>query len=279
LEIPLIRTPLLLIFTAVAVAWASYAKPGTPAAEGRAPNRFIYVTAEAIPGECYRDLGPVHYEEPFTDAAIDPDDAVSSQRLRAAALTTYPGDADAVINVHREQNDAGTRVTVMGEAVELQNHETIACAARKMPGVIDKSAALAAGGISGAALEGSLTGSTQGAETGAAIGAAGVGKYQLSDQQREAAAQQAAIRNQLDEQRQQIDQLLAERSRLLECQQEEVALADCAPAEPAPQPVKNGATTWSGSTFTLEKQIQEQQNYIAQLKVQLDDMRRRMAGY
>jgi hypothetical protein len=279
LEIPLIRRPLLLIFTAVAAACASYAKPGTPAAEGRAPNRFIYVTAQDIPGECYRDLGRVHYEEPFTDAAIDPDDAVSSQRLRAEALKTYPGDADAVINVHREQNDAGTLVTVVGQAVELQNHETIACAARKMPSVIDKSAALAAGGISGAALEGSLSGSTQGAETGAAIGAAGVGKYQLSDQQREAAAQQAAIRNQLDEQRRQIDQLLAERSRLQECQQQEVALADCAPAEPAAQPVKNGATTWSGSTFELEKQIQEQQNYIGQLKDQLDDMRRQMAGY
>lgn len=248
----------------------------------RSPDRFIYVTSQNVPGECYRDLGTVKFDEPFADATVDEDNTASAQRLRAEALKSYPNDADAVINVHKEQNDAGTAVTVIGEAVELQNHETVTCAMRGVPAVLDHSAALAAGGIAGAALLGSASSSVQGAETGAALGATGVAKYQLSDAQREVQVQQADIKRQLDDQQRQINQLLAERSRLHECQQEEVALSDCKLDETSTNQgdsPKSNDRAWNGSVYELEKQIQEQQVYIGQLKDQVSDLRREMGSY
>jgi len=284
LKVPIGRWLGFLAVVALTAGCASQAtdtisQPSQP--QVRAPDRFIYVTAQPLPGECYRNLGEVKFDEPFTDAAIDPDNAASSRQLRTLALKSYPKDADAVIDVRTEQNDAGTMVTVIGEAVELQNHETVTCAIRGMPEVLDHSAALAAGGIAGAALEGSLSGSVQGAETGAALGATGVAKYQLSDEQREAQAQEAEIKRHLDEQRRQINQLLAERSRLQECQQEELSLSDCKPDDtPASQndSPKNSDTASNGSLYELEKQIQEQQVYIGQLKDQVSDLRRDLPG-
>jgi hypothetical protein len=282
LEVSLGRWLGLLAVAALAAGCATQPPDTTSGPQARSSNRFIYVTTQDLPGECYRNLGVVKFDEPFTDATIDEDNSASAQRLRTLAMKNYPNDADAVIGVRKEQNDAGTMVTVTGQAVELQNHETVTCAIRKVPGVLDHSAALAAGGITGAALEGSLSGSVQGAETGAALGATGVAKYQLSDEQREAQAQEAEIKHHLDEQRSQINQLLAERSRLRECQQEELPLSDCKLDEnPTDQndSAKSSDTAWNGSLYELEKQIQEQQVYIGQLEDQISDLRREMAGY
>ena len=282
MEVSLGRWLGLLAIATLTAGCATRAPDKTSGAQALSPDRFIYVTTQDLPGECYRNLGVVKFDEPFTDATIDEDNSASAQRLRTLALKSYPNDADAVIGVRTEQNDAGTMVTVTGQAVELQNHETVTCTLRKAPGVIDHSAALAAGGIAGAALEGAATSSVQGAETGAALGATGVAKYQLSDEQRETQVQEAEVKHQLDEQRSQINQLLAERSRLRECQQDELPLSDCKPNEnPTNQndAAKNGDTAWNGSLYELEKQIQEQQVYIGQLKDQVSDLRRTMADH
>jgi hypothetical protein len=279
-EVPLARWLGLVALAAIAAACATPAARETSTPQVRAPDRFIYVTAQELPGECYRDLGTVKFDEPFSAAAVDEDDTAAAKQLRVEALKNYPTDADAVIKVQKEQNDAGTTVTVTGEAVQLQKHETVVCAIRQAPGVLDKSAALAAGGIAGAALEGSVTSEVQGAENGAAMGVAGVGKYQLNDAQREASFQDTEIKNQLSDQRHQINQLLSTRARLQQCQQEETPLSECDVSEVS---TNNGAADdkdpqWNGSTYELQRQIQEQQLYIGQLKDQVSDIRRTMGG-
>jgi hypothetical protein len=282
LEVPIGRLLCLLSLAALMMACAAKAaNVASSDQQVRAPNRFIYVTAQELPGECYRDLGVVKFDEPFTDSVIDEDGSRMAQRMREQALKDYPKDADAVIDVQKQQNDAGTAVTVVGEAVELRNYETPICAMRKMPGVLDKSAAIAAGGIVGTAVMGSLSNTVQGAETGAALGAAGVGKYVVSDQQQQTQFKEEEVKHQLEDQRRQINELLAERSRLQECQQEETSLADCdASQAPAKQNVaqKNSDTPFNGSEYDLEKQIQEQQVYIDQLKGQVSDLRHSIGG-
>ena len=282
METPLARWLGLLAVAALTTGCASQAPETTSVQQARSPNRFIYVTTQDLPDECYRNLGVVKFEEPFADATIDQDNTASAQRLRTLAVKNYPNDADAVIGVRKDQNDAGTMVTVTGEAVELQNHETVTCALRGMPEVLDNSAELAAGGITGAALLGSTSGSVQGAETGAALGATGVAKYQLSDEQRKVQLQDAEIKGHLNEQRREINRLLAERSRLRECQQQELPLSDCRlDQNPANQndSAKSSDTAWNGSLYELQKQIQEQQVYIGQLNDQISDLRQQMAGY
>jgi hypothetical protein len=279
-EVPLARWLGLVALAAVVIACATPAARETSTPQVRAPDRFIYVTAQELPGECYRDLGTVKFDEPFSEATVDEDDSAAAKQLRTEALKNYPKDADAVIKVQKEQNDAGTTVTVTGEAVQLQKHETVVCAIRQMPGVLDKSAALAAGGIAGTALEGSVSSEVQGAENGAAMGVAGVGKYQLYDSQQKAAFQDTEIKNQLSDQRQQINQLLSTRAHLQQCQQEETPLSKCDVADIS---TNNGTSDdkdpqWNGSTYELQRQIQEQQLYIGQLKDQVSDIRRTMGG-
>lgn len=273
-----------LALAALAIACAAQAaNRAAPERQARSPDRFIYVTAQDLPDECYRDLGAVTFEEPFADAAVDPDNSGAAKRLRAQALKSYPGDADAVINVRAQQNDAGTSVTVTGQAVALQSHQTVVCAIRKAPGLVDNTAALAAGGITGAALEGPLTNSVLGADTGAALGVGTVAKFQLTSAQREAQIEQAEIKNRLSQQRREIKQLLAERGRLRECQAQELALTDCqldqTSANQADAAKNDDGAAWNSSTFELEKQIQQQQDYIGKLKDQISDTRRQMSGY
>ena len=90
-----------------------------------------------VPSVCYHDLGGVTFTEPFTSAAMDGDGVQMATKLRALAMEKYPDEADAVINVQTEQNSIGTIVTVKGEVVELQHGQTVECAMRKAPGVID----------------------------------------------------------------------------------------------------------------------------------------------
>src|SRR5579885_393832 len=98
-----------------AVLWgcAGTRQSATPAQlpSGRAArpaNRYIYVTDRNLPGECYTDLGPVQFTQPFADAAVDPDQSEARRHLREAARKIYPDDVDAVINMKSEQNDVGT---------------------------------------------------------------------------------------------------------------------------------------------------------------------------
>ncbi|MGH7934123.1 MAG: hypothetical protein ACREQN_13310 [Candidatus Binataceae bacterium] len=213
------------VLAIVAFACASQ-RPPEPR-QARSPNRFIYVSAQNLPGQCYSDLGGLQFDEPFTDAAIDPDGTQAAKRLRALALDRYPNSADAVVNVRTRQNDIGTTVTVMGEAVELVNHDTVGCVARDMPGVIDNTAKLAAGGIVGTLAGGLITNRVEGTMAGAGIGVAGAASYELAQKQEREQRETVALKNQLANQRRQIIHLQAERARLHECQEQEIALADC----------------------------------------------------
>jgi hypothetical protein len=249
----------------------------------RSTDRFVYVTADGLPDDCYRYLGTVHLSEPFANAAMDGDGSQAAVRLRKLALSKYPADVDAVIHVKQTQNETGTAVTITGQAVELTQHESVACAMRKMPGILDASAAVAAGGIVGTVAGGLLSDQPMGAMGGAAFGAAVAGANMLTDAQQQAELQQRRIKDQLAEQRREIVRLQTERARLRECQEKEIALSSCE-ADKAASNAQSDSTLadsaeWSASNLDLQKQIQEQQLYITRLQRQVSNMRRDMGGY
>ena len=263
--------------------FACAAQPASQPPQARSTDRVIYVAAQDLPSECYHKLGVVTVEEPFADASIDPDNSGAAKQLSALALHKYPNDVDAVINIRSMQNDAGTSVTVTGDAVELEDRPTVECAMRKMPGVIDTAAAMSAGAMAGTAIAGSLGGNVSDAEAGALIGGGVEGKYLLAKKQQDERFQQAQIINGLQQQRRDIKRLLAERSRLGECEEQELSLADCnleKTAAAATASANNGVepNDWKASEFQLKKQIQEQQDYIKQLRQQVIDIRQRLSA-
>src|SRR5262245_4662693 len=69
--------------------------PAAPHA-ARAANRYVYVTTQKLPGECYSDLGAVRIAQPYGEAAVDADNSAATREIRAAALGKYPADVDAV---------------------------------------------------------------------------------------------------------------------------------------------------------------------------------------
>jgi len=150
-----------------------------------------------------------------------------------------------------------------------------------MPGAIDTAAQMSAGAMAGTAIAGPLGGNVSDAEAGALIGGGAVGKYLLTKKQQEERFQQAQIINGLQLQRRDITRLLAERSRLRECEEQELSLADCnleKTAAAATASANNGVESndWKASQFQLQKQIQEQQDYINQLRQQVIDIRHRL---
>ncbi len=275
------RTLGLVALASVAFACATQPASAPPPRQSRSTDRVIYVAAQDLPSECYHKLGAVTVEEPFADASIDPDNSGAAKQLSTLALNKYPNDVDAVINVRSVQNDAGTSVTVIGDAIELEDRPTVECALRKIPGAIDTAAQMSAGAMAGTALAGSLSGEVSGAEAGALIGGGVAGKYLLTKKQQEERFQQAQIINGLQQQRRDIKQLLAARSRLRECEEQELSLADCnleKTAAAATAFANSGVepNDWKASQFQLQKQIQEQQDYINQLRQQVIDIRHRL---
>lgn len=257
---------------------------GAPHSErARSADRFVYVSAEGLPDECYRYLGTVHLREPFASAAVDDNGASAAARLRKLALSKYPENVDAVIHVKQTQNETGTSVTVTGQAVELRPHESVTCAMRKMPGLLNASAATAAGGIVGTVAGGLLSGQPTGAMLGAAVGASTVGAKRLTEAQQQTELQQKQTKDQLADQRREIVRLQAERARLRECREKEIALSSCDANEVASKAQTDSTLAdsdeWSASDFQLQKQIQEQQLYITRLQGQISSMRREMGGY
>ena len=189
--------PMRLLFLAtalIACACSAQRAPEAPAAPARAPDRFIYVSTGEVPSVCYHDLGGVTFTEPFTSAAMDGDGVQMATKLRAMAMEKYPDEADAVINVQTEQNSIGTIVTVKGEVVELQHGQTVECAMRKAPGVINTAAAIAAGGMLGAVAGGLVAGSATGAMVGGAVGVGAVGTYLGVNQHLQTEHEQAHLR-------------------------------------------------------------------------------------
>ncbi|HVA40787.1 MAG TPA: hypothetical protein VNF49_08990, partial [Candidatus Binataceae bacterium] len=71
--VPPFRSLLFLATALMACACSTQRAPQAPPAPARAPDRFIYVSAQDVPGQCYHDLGGVTFTEPFTDAAMDGD--------------------------------------------------------------------------------------------------------------------------------------------------------------------------------------------------------------
>jgi hypothetical protein len=282
-------TPLRMLFLATALtacACSAQRAPASPQAPARAPDRFIYVSAGDVPSVCYHDLGGVSFTEPYTDVAMDGDGVRMATRLRALAMEKYPDEADAVINVRVEQNEVGTIVTVNGEVVELQQGHTVECAMRKAPGVLDRTLAVAAGGMLGAAAGGLIPGAgTAGMMGGAAAGVATVGTYTAFEQHRETQRQQAQLKSQLTAQQTEIARLLAKRSSLQKCADNDVALANCkvsdtiAAANDSPKPAGDPSYETEQPQFELQKQIQVQQSYIQKLRDQVFELQQQLRGY
>jgi hypothetical protein len=260
------------------------AQPAPPPA--RPANRYIYVTAQNLPGECYTNLGSVSVSQSFAEAAVDAEQTETAKRMRAAALRDYPDDVDAVINVQSHQNDSGTAVTVTGEAVRLEDHPTVQCTLRGSEGVMDQAALIGAGGIAGATV-GGLVGGSSGATSAGVAGAAAMGAHEVMEHEAAKEQQQEDFEKTLDEQRREIAQLLKERAQLLKCQESEVPLKVCL-ASPPPSAgssqdesaiTRADQDTVDASPFQIRKHLQEQQDYIKQLQDQIEHIEWQMTGH
>lgn len=269
---------------AAAFGCASQSSPPPVQRAARPANRYIYVTTQNLPGECYSDLGAVRIAQPYGEAAVDADSSAQTKEIRAAALGKYPADVDAVINIQSEQNDVGTAVIVTGEAVRLEDSHSVKCALKGMQSVMDSGATSGAGGVAGATV-GGLTGA--GAASAGVAGAAMMGAYQVLQHQQAKQQQAAQLRGSLDDQRREIAQLQQERSRLRKCRDDDVPLSSCesgtqgaaaSSADPAAdEPSAQGAV--NATTFEIQRQIQEQQDYIKHLKAEIAKMKWDMAGH
>jgi len=254
-----------------------------PQRTARPANRYIYVTAQSLPGECYTDLGSVKLTQSFGEAAVDPDQSETNKQLRAAAFKLYPDDVDAVIDVKSEQNDVGSEVTVSGEAVRVEDHQTVQCVVRGSKGVVDTAAIMGAGGIGGA-VAGGLMGGAGAAVAAGEAGAAAVGAGAIAHHQAALAQQEEEFRNTLAEQRREITELLKERAQLRKCQEEEVPLKTClaAPARTVSVAADQDSAaavdqnTVNATPFQIQKHLQEQQDYIKELKAQIAQIKWQM---
>ncbi|HZO82347.1 MAG TPA: hypothetical protein VFB33_11700 [Candidatus Binataceae bacterium] len=266
-----------------AQAAAQPAPPAQGAAQTRSPERFIYVSAQGLPGACYHELGVIQFNEPFTDAAIDPDNSKAAERLRALALQQYPDKVDAVIGLHTKENDVGTVTTVIGEAVELRQGTSVECAMRRVPGALDTVAASAAGGVVGALAGGLAGGGPTTAMIGGAAGVTAVGSYLAYKHHKEAVAEHDRLIAQLQAQRREIAELQAERETLEQCRAQDTPLDKCnpAPAPAAPSPAEAHAAEaadWSAPPYELQRQIQEQQVYIKKLREEIAEARHQLGA-
>ena len=282
-------SPLRLLFLATALivcACSAQRAPQAPPTPARAPDRFIYVSAGDVPSECYHDLGSVTFTEPYTDAAMDGDGVQMATKLRALGIEKYPDEADAVINVQTQQNDVGTLVTVTGEVIELHQGHTVECAMRKAPGVLDRTLAVAAGGMLGAAAGAMIPGAgTAGMMGGATAGVATVGTYMAVKQHLETEREQEQLKNQLATQQTEIAQLLAKRTSLQNCADDDVPLANCkindtiVAASDSSKPADAPSYETEQPQFELQKQIQEQQGYIQKLRDEVFELQQQLGGH
>jgi hypothetical protein len=249
-------------------------------------NHHIYVTSEGLDGTCYQDLGQLTLNETYAQSVVESADT-QAQRLRELAREKYPAKTDAIINVREQQDEAGTTVEVVGEAVHLVNHETVACVARGMPAVVDTASAGAAGGIVGTVIGGlsQSGGSVYGAEAGGAMGATAGAGIEVAKHRQQQQAQEALIADRIEQQRKQIAQLYQQLAKLIgqQCDSEELSEQECEQRITAVQQqiaVANGPTLSSAisntvsaspsaaapSEFEVVNRIQEQQEVIDKLQ-------------
>ncbi len=208
------------------------ADAGKTAAQAAArSDRHVYVTSSGLPESCYHDLGEVSFKEPYFQSVIDSDDDKTYARLRDIAQEKYGDDVDAVVDVVKRQNEVGTEVKITGDAVRLQKGETVECAVRTVPGVLDTAGAVAAGGMTGTLVGGLLSGqnSAPGAMMGGYFGAATEAGIQGIKHQQEKQAFQADLDKQIKDQSVQITSLRKELDDLIQrqCEREEMTAAQC----------------------------------------------------
>jgi hypothetical protein len=255
----------------------------TPAPALAQSESHIYVTSGGLNGDCYQDLGQLTLNESFAQSVVEAGD-LQAQRLRELAREKYSSKVDAIINVREQQNDAGTAVEITGEAVHVQNHQTITCAARGIPGIVDSAGVAAAGGMIGTVIGGLAGGSVNGAEAGGAIGTATGAGIELAKHRQQQHAEEAFISDRIEQQRNEIAYLYQQLAKLIEqqCNTEELSEQDCnqriarvrqqiAKTDESAQgselpgraaSASNGATT----EFQIRNRIQEQQEIINQLQ-------------
>jgi hypothetical protein len=220
------------------------------------------------------------FDEPFAAATIDDSGSEKAAKIRTLALTKYPDDVDAIIEVHSEQNDAGTAVTTTGEAVEILRHPTVVCVVRDLPPLIDSGAASANAGIIGTIAGGLITGSPTGAMTAGGLGTVAAGAQQLISRQQNEELQREQLYHQLLDQQGQIRDLLAERTRLNSCEDQEIPLSNCG-ADSAVQGKDNEIVSTPAdyqnlSLFELQKHSAENQDYITRLTQQVSNLKWKM---
>jgi hypothetical protein len=263
----------------------SHGSTQTPAPALTQSENHIYVTSGGLNGDCYQDLGQLTLNESFTQSVVETGDS-QVQRLRELAREKYPAKVDAIINVREQQNDAGTAVEVNGEAVHVLDHETIACAARGIPGVVDSASAAAAGGIVGTVIGGLATngGSVYGAEAGGAMGATAGAGIEFAKRRQQQQAEEAFISDRIEQQRNEIAGLHQQLARLIkqQCDTEELSEQDCnqrivsveqqiaktdEPAQGSKLSSKADSVSDRAITeFQIRNRIQEQQEIIDQLQ-------------
>jgi hypothetical protein len=248
------------------------------------------ITSETLGSACYREIGQVEYEQPFYQAAIDPDHTELAEQLRKTAEEKYPNQVDAVIGVHGSSNDVGTAIVASGEAVQFEHQNQLSCAVpRTMRSTIMGLAFGSFGHAShrepGAA--GTETGE-QASGTAGTIGSRGgvkqvVERALKSKMLGQTEVSQQALIEQMQAQQAEIDGLRKELDVLVHrrCQEEDISVSQCASEEKAALPqeapgVLVGTTNSSGDeTLTrvaLENRIQAQQESISRLRQVLADM-------
>jgi hypothetical protein len=289
----------LLHFTAIAVMTllcacatsAGSAPKPTPAVAQH--EGHIYVTGGSLPGSCYQDLGQITLNEPYAQSVVESPDA-QAQQLRELARKQYGSNVGAVVNVHDHQNEAGTAVAITGEAVQLQNHETVACAVRDMPAVVDSASAAAAAGIVGTVVGGlsQSGGSVYGAEAGGAFGAAAGAGMEVAKRRQQEQAREAFISDRLQQQQTEIAQLYQQLAKLIgqQCDSEELSEQECEQRitaveqqlgqtrEPPQTFTPNNkpgdsANADETSEFEILNRMQEQQEVIDQLERRIAQIR------
>jgi hypothetical protein len=275
---------------ACATSQSSVVKPAPAVAQSEG---HIYVTSGNLNGDCYQDVGQITLNESYVQSIVESPDS-QAQQIREIARKKYGSRVEAVINVHEQQNEAGTAVEIIAEAVHLQNHETVACAARAMPEVVDSASAAAAGGIVGTVIGGLAVrgGSVYGAEAGGAMGATAAAGNEIAKHQRQQQAEEAFISDRLTQQQKQIAQLYQQLAKLIgqQCDSEELSEQECEQRITAVQQQlaqtaetiqtsapssKPGNSSGAGATtqFGILNRIQEQQEIIDQLQQRIAQIR------
>jgi hypothetical protein len=274
---------------ACAASHGSASKTPLSAAE---PEGHIYVASGGLEETCYQDLGQIVLTEPYAQFVVASADSQAEQ-VRDLARKDYGSQVEAVINVREHQNDAGTSVDITGDAVQLRNHTTPACAARVMPEVLDSASATAAGGIVGTIIGGlsQSGGSVYGAEAGGAIGASAAAGNEIAKRRQKQQAQEAFIGDRLEQQRKEIADLYQQLTNLIgqQCNNEELTEQDCeqritkiqqqlpqtATAQSSESSSKEGNTAGAEpiSEFGIINRVQEQQEIIDQLQQRIAQIR------